>query len=218
MQDYIIKQIEENKIITIVRGVAKEKLIPLAEAMNRGGIRLVECTYDARGLVADEEIAQNIEMLVNAFGDKMLVGAGTVLTEKQVELTKKAGGKFIISPDVNADVIKKTKLEGLVSIPGALTPSEITFAMRCGADFIKLFPVNAVGGLDYIKAVSAPLSNVKFLAVGGVNENNISSYIKAGFWGVGIGNGIVNTKMIKNDDYIGITNLAKNFIENSKER
>ncbi|MBR3848698.1 MAG: bifunctional 4-hydroxy-2-oxoglutarate aldolase/2-dehydro-3-deoxy-phosphogluconate aldolase [Oscillospiraceae bacterium] len=212
-----IERIESEKIIAIVRNVQKDKLIKLCRALYDGGIRLVECTYDASGITTDVETANKIKLIISEFGEKMTVGAGTVLTEEQVELTKEAGGKFIISPDVNRDVIKKTKTLELVSIPGALTPSEITSAIRYGADFIKLFPVNAVGGLDYIKAVSAPLSNVKFLAVGGVNENNIASYIKAGFWGVGIGNGIVNTKMIENDDYIGITNLAKKFKENSKE-
>ena len=214
----IIKKIQKEKIITIVRGVSKEKIIPLAKAMYDGGIRLIECTYDASGIISDEETATNIEMLVKHFGSEMVVGAGTVLTEKQVELTQKAGGKFIISPDTNPEVIKKTKELGLVSFPGALTPSEITLATRNGADFVKLFPVNAIGGADYIKAVSAPLSNIKFLAVGGVNEKNISAFLKAGFYGVGIGNGIVNTQMLENEDYEGITNLAMKIINNTKEK
>lgn len=212
-----IQKIQKEKIITIVRGVPKEKIIPLARAMYDGGIRLIECTYDAGGTTSDEDTARNIEMLVKHFGAEMVVGAGTVLTQKQVELTKNAGGKFIISPDTNPAVIQKTKELGLVSIPGALTPSEITAATRCGADFVKIFPVNAMGGTDYIKAVSAPLSNIKFLAVGGVNEKNISDFLNAGFAGVGIGNGIVNAKMLENDDYEGITNLAMKFINNAKE-
>ncbi|MBR4087095.1 MAG: 2-dehydro-3-deoxyphosphogluconate aldolase, partial [Clostridia bacterium] len=108
-----IQQIEKNKIIVIVRGVAKEKLLPLAEAMYQGGIRLVECTYDASGKIPDEEIAENIRMLAAHFEGKMAVGAGTVLTEKQVELTQKAGGKFIISPDTNPELIAFTKKCGL---------------------------------------------------------------------------------------------------------
>ena len=88
-----IKTIEENKIIVIVRGVDREKLIPLAQAMYDGGIRLVEFTYDASGKISDEEIAENIRMVAEQFASKMVIGAGTVLTEKQVELTQKAGGK-----------------------------------------------------------------------------------------------------------------------------
>ena len=213
----IIEQIENEKIIAIVRNVKTEKLLKLCHALYNGGIRLVEYTYDASGATSDEETASKIKLIVDEFDGKMTVGAGTVLTEKQVELTKAVGGKFIISPDVNADVIRKTKLEGLVSIPGAVTPSEITLAMRCGADFIKLFPISAVGGTEYLKTISAPLSNVKFLAVGGVNVNNVSSYMKAGACGVGIGSGIVNLDMIEKDDFDGIEKLTVEFLKNIKE-
>lgn len=212
-----IDRIASEKIIAIVRNVPKEKLLRLCHALYEGGIRLVECTYDASGIVSDQETADMIKSIVDEFGETMTVGAGTVLTQEQVALTKQAGGKFIISPDVNVDVIKKTKQQGLVSIPGALTPSEITLATRNGADYIKLFPVNAVGGTDYLKAVSAPLSHVKFLAVGGVNKDNITTFLKAGFRGVGIGNGIVNTKMLGSGDYDGITELAAEFKSKAKE-
>ena len=204
----IIERIEKEKIITIVRGVPREKLLPLAQAMYDGGIRLIEFTYDASQRVSNTEIASNIELLVNHFGDKMIVGAGTVLTENQVELTEKAGGKFIISPDTNPNIIKRTKGLGLVSIPGALTPTEITTAVRFGADFVKIFPIGSMG-YNYIKDVSAPLSNVKFLAVGGVDENNMKDFLDAGACGIGIGSGIVKKKMIEENDFEGITALAK---------
>ena len=208
----IIESVKKNKIIVIVRGVAKEKLIPLAEAMYNGGIRLIECTYQANGSISDEEIADNIKMLAEYFGDKMYVGAGTVLTKKQVELTKKAGGKFIISPDANEEVIRYTKEIGLISMPGALTPTEIAAAKRAGADFVKVFPID-VYGPSYIKAVKAPLSNVELLAVGGITINNINDYLSAGAVGVGIGTGIVNKGMIESGNFEGITRLAKEYTE-----
>ena len=208
----IIESVKKNKIIVIVRGVAKEKLIPLAEAMYNGGIRLIECTYQANGSISDEEIADNIKMLAEYFGDKMYVGAGTVLTKKQVELTKKAGGKFIISPDANEEVIRYTKEIGLISMPGALTPTEIAAAKRAGADFVKVFPID-VYGPSYIKAVEAPLSNVELLAVGGVNKDNLTDYLSAGAVGVGIGTGIVNKGMIESGNFEGITRLAKEYTE-----
>ncbi|MBQ7793015.1 MAG: bifunctional 4-hydroxy-2-oxoglutarate aldolase/2-dehydro-3-deoxy-phosphogluconate aldolase [Clostridia bacterium] len=213
MGECVIKKIVEYKIITIVRGVAKDKLIPLVQAMYDGGIRLIELTYDASGKTSDEETASNIEMLVKHFENKMTVGAGTVLTEKQVELTKAAGGKFIISPDTNPDIIKKTKAMGLVSIPGALTPSEIAAASRAGADFVKVFPVNSMGS-SYIKDVKAPLSNVKLLAVGGVTADNMKEYFETGACGIGVGSNIVNKNMIENNDFDGITKLAKLYTEN----
>lgn len=208
-----IEQIEKNKVIVIVRGVEKEKLIPMCQAIYDGGLRLIECTYDASGKISDEEIAGNIKMLAEYFEGKMLVGAGTVLTEKQVELTKKAGGKFIISPDTNPDIIKKTKEEDLVSIPGALTPSEITLANRAGADFVKIFPMDMMG-VKYIKDLKAPLSHVKMLAVGGVTADNMKDYLDAGASGVGIGSGVVNKKLISENNFEEITKLARNYSKN----
>lgn len=211
MFDEVIKSIEQNKIIAIVRGVSKEQLIPLADALYKGGIRLIEVTYSANGKISDTETAERIGMLAKEFDGKMLVGAGTVLTKKQVALTKKAGGKFIISPDTNKGVIKKTKRLGLVSMPGALTPSEIEAAHRAGADFVKLFPVTSLGP-EYIKAVSAPLSHVKFLAVGGVDLDNIKTYLNAGVCGFGLGSNIVDKKLLEANDYEAITLLAEKYV------
>ena len=210
MRDRVIKDIETNKIITIIRGVGKEKLIPLVQAMYDGGIRLVEITYDAKGIVSDEDTAKNIEMLANYFEGKMHMGAGTVITEKQVELTKNAGGRFIISPDTFDAVISKTRELDMVSMPGALTPSEIQAAYRFGADFVKVFPVTNLG-TEYVKAIKAPLSHIKLLAVGGINENNMKDYFKAGVCGFGIGSNIVNKKLIDDNNFEAITELAKKY-------
>lgn len=210
MRKEIIEAIEREKVITIVRGVESDKLIPLAEAMYDGGIRLLEITYSANGSVSDEDTAKNIEMLSQHFGDRMFIGAGTVITEKQVELTKKAGGKFIISPDTCEAVIKKTCELDMVSMPGALTPTEIQNAHRYGADFVKLFPITNMG-VEYVKAVKAPLSHIKLLAVGGINENNMADYLKAGVCGFGVGSNIVNKKLIDAGNYSEITELAKKY-------
>ena len=210
MKNNVIKAIENEKLIVIVRGVEKEKLIPLAEAMYEGGVRILEITYDAKGIVTDEETAENIKMLATHFEGRMYIGAGTVLKESQVQLTKNAGGTFIISPDTNTDVIKKTSELGLVSIPGALTPSEIQKAHISGADFVKLFPVTSMG-VEYVKAVSAPLSHIKLLAVGGVGLDNIPDYLKAGVSGFGLGSNIIDKKALDEGDYKTITELAKQY-------
>ncbi len=210
--EQIIKSVLDRKLIAIVRGVEKEKLIPLAEAMYEGGIRLLEVTYSANGSVSDEDTAANIKMLADHFGDRMYIGAGTVIKTSQVELTKKAGGRFIISPDTNVEVIKLTKELGLVSMPGAFTPTEIQTAHNAGADFVKLFPaVNC--GPDYFKAVSAPLSHIKFLAVGGIDCDNMADYLKVGVCGFGIGSNIINKKMLDSGDYAGLTALAKRYVD-----
>ncbi len=206
-----IEFILKNKLIIIIRGIATEKLIPLTEALYKGGIRLVEVTYDACGIVSDEKTSEQIKMLAEYFKNRMLIGAGTVLTAEQVELTAKAGGKFIISPDTNVEVIEKTNELGLVSIPGALTPSEITLAHRAGADFVKLFPVNALGS-EYIKAIKAPLSHIRMLAVGGVNPDNIFEYNNVGVCGFGVGSSIIDKKSIDADRFDVIAELAKKYL------
>ncbi len=202
---------EREKLIVIVRGVCREALLPLAEAMYDGGIRFLEITYDASGRVSDTETAENISMLAERFDGRMHIGAGTVIGEEQVVLTKKAGGKFIISPDVNPAVIGKTKEQGLVSMPGALTPTEILLAHRSGADFVKLFPVTSMGPA-YVKAVKAPLSNIKLLAVGGIDENNIGAYLRAGVCGFGIGSNIAPAELVGKGDFGAITELAKKYV------
>ena len=210
MREKVIEKIEKEKIIAIVRGVESEKLIPFAEAVYAGGIRLLEITYSADRSVRDEETAKNIQKLSERFDGRMYIGAGTVLKEKQVELTKSAGGRFIISPDTYPEVIRKTRELDMVSMPGALTPSEIQSAHRAGADFVKVFPVTNMG-IEYLKAVKAPLSHIKLIAVGGINEKNMSDYIDAGICGFGIGSNIVNKKMIEEENFEEITNLAKKY-------
>lgn len=207
----VIDKLLKEKIVVIVRGVEKEKLIPMAEAVYKGGIRFLEITYSADGSVSDEETAENIKMLADEFKGRMHIGAGTVLTEKQVELTKAAGGEFIISPDTDIAVIKKTKSLGMISMPGALTPTEIKQAHNAGADFVKLFPISNLGA-DYVKAVKAPFSHIKLLAVGGINTENMSEYLKAGASGFGIGTGITNKKMLAEGDFDGITKLAERYV------
>jgi len=207
MREQTIQQILEHKVIVIVRGVAKEQLIPMAEAMYAGGIRLLELTYCADGSTSDEDMAENVKMLAEHFAGRMLIGSGTVLTEKQVELTCHAGGRFIISPDACEEVIRKTRELGMVSIPGALTPTEIQLAHKAGADFVKLFPVANLG-VGYIKNVKAPLSHIKFLAVGGVDDKNLKDYMAAGVCGIGVGGAIVDKKKIAAGDFAGITEAA----------
>ena len=212
LKNEILKSIKENKIIVIIRKVKKDLLMPLADALYEGGIRLMEVTYCGDGTFSEEETAENIRMLTEYMKGKMFVGAGTVLTEKQVEMTKNAGGSFIISPDTNPDVIKKTCSLGMVSMPGALTPTEIVAAHRAGADFVKIFPAGDFG-TSYIKAVRAPLSHIPMLAVGGVDENNLSEYFAAGISGIGVGSGIIKNKLLESGEFSKITDLAKVYTE-----
>lgn len=207
MRTKVIHGIKTHKIIAICRGVSRENLIPAAEALYEGGIRLMEITYSANGAVSDEVTAENIRILAEHFKDRMFIGAGTVITEKQVELTKEAGGQFIISPNTDAEVVKRTREENLVSIPGALTPTEVVFAHKAGADFVKLFPAGNFGP-GYVKAVKAPLSQVDLLVVGGIDDTNIASFLTVGACGAGVGGNLVNTAWIREGRFDRIKETA----------
>jgi len=203
----IISRIERSKIIVIMRGMTTEQLVNTVEAMEKGGIRLVEVTFDQSKKIPDEVTAENIRVLSETFEGRVLVGAGTVMSVEQVELAHKAGAKFIISPDSFEDVIKRTVELGMVSIPGVFTPTEAASAHRAGADFVKLFP-NSEMKISYLKCLVVPLSHIKFLAVGGVNADNIADYLAAGAYGVGVATSIVNKQLIADGKYDEITKLA----------
>ena len=212
MKENTIKAIEQYKVITILRGIEPEKLIPLAQALYDGGIRLLELTYNAEGQIPDEVTAERIRLLAEHFAGRMFIGAGTVLTPKQAAMTKEAGGLFAISPDTNEEVIGACNQLGLVSIPGALTPTEIAAAKRYGADFVKVFPASTMGP-DYFKAVKAPLSHIRLLAVGGVDDKDMADYLKAGACGIGVSSSITNKELIEKNDWAGITAIAKKYTE-----
>lgn len=211
MKESIKKAIIENKLIAIVRGVETDKCMQTAQALYDGGIRLMEITYDQKHPESWEETAATIGAVARAFAGKMFVGAGTVTCEKLVELTAQAGGQFIISPDVNEDVIRRTCQLGMVSIPGGLTPTEVMTAHRAGADFVKLFPAGNLGA-GYVKAVKAPLSHVDMLVVGGVDEKNVASFLAAGAAGAGIGGNLVNREWIAAGQYEKITETARALV------
>lgn len=209
-REQIIKDVEENKIIVIMRGFTAEQLVGAVDAMAKGGIKLVEVTFDQTGTVSDEVTASNIRTLKENFEGRVRIGAGTVMTEEQVELAYEAGAEFIISPDCYDKVIKKTRELGMVSMPGVFTPTDAANAHRFGADFAKLFP-NSEVDISYLKALAVPLSHIKFLAVGGVNHENMKDYFDAGAKGIGVATAIADKKAIFAGDYEEITRRAKLF-------
>lgn len=206
----VIKAIYETKLIAILRKIPSGKIERVAAALYAGGIRVCEATFTA-GLPYDAETVENIKLLKEKFGEKMAVGAGTVLTSEQVKQAAAVGADFIVSPDVNVDVIEKTVANKMVSIPGAFTPTEAMTAHRAGADFIKVFPNGGITP-EYLAAMTTPLSHLKFLAVGGVTENNAVEFIRAGAVGLGISSGLVPKQAIASDDYALIEKRAEEFV------
>ena len=207
----ICKAIEEGKIIAIARGVAPEKAVKLAEALYAGGIRFMEFTFNMRDVdstAADEAISA----VTKAMGDRMFVGCGTCSYTELVDRAHKAGARFVISADTNIDVIKRTKELGMISIPGVATATEAMTAAAAGADYVKVFPAANLGA-DYIKALRSPLSHLKYMAVGGIDDKNIADFIKNGCVGAGVGGSLVKSDWVENDEYDKITELAKHYVQ-----
>ena len=215
LQARVIDKIKKTKIIAILRALPEDKIIPTVKAILDGGVDIVEVTFDHTSQQALEKTPRMIKMIKEHFGDEVEVGAGTVLDCNDVCAAKNAGATFLISPNTDEGVIKTTKKFGLVSLPGAYTPSEICNAYNWGADFVKLFPITG-NPEEFIKAVKAPLKHIPMLAVGGVTLANTEAVLKAGAAGIGIGSGLVKAadveKYESDEDYKKITDRTKKYV------
>jgi len=212
MRDLIIQQILEQRIIAIVRGLPETQAVPLAGALLAGGIGLIEVTFNQAAPESFGATARAIAAIREAYGGKMRVGAGTVMTPEQLRMAYDAGAGFIISPNVDEAVIRETRALGLVSLPGCMTPSECAAAHSYGADFIKIFPAGVLGP-GYFKALLAPLAHLKFLAVGGVDCSNIPDFLRAGALGFGVGGNLVNKDWIAAGQFDLITAAAREYVK-----
>lgn len=206
----VIEGILREKTVVILRGYTEEELLSLAGAVEAGGVRYIEITFDATGRIPAWETARRIGAVKEKF-PHLHVGAGTVLTVQEAEAAAGAGAEYLISPDVNEAVIRRTREMGLVSIPGAFTATEAQAAHRAGADFVKLFPAGNMPPA-YLSSLAAPLSHIRFLAVGSVNEENARDYLEAGAVGVGVGN-IVEKAAVQAGDFARITERVARLVK-----
>ena len=214
MEKTLQERIEKAKVIAILRGIESSVMQKVAEALYEGGIRFMEVTFDHRS--GDfKQTANAIRSLCTTFAGKMEIGAGTVTTVELVHLATESGAKFIISPDCNTDVINETKKLGLVSIPGAFTASEVLKAHYAGADFVKVFPAGCMGP-EYIKALRGPIPQVKLLAVGGIDAENIASFLKAGCVGAGVGGKLASKALIEEGKFDELEKAAAAMIDAAK--
>lgn len=204
--DYVM----EHKLIAIVRGLSPDRMRDLAQALMQGGIRLMEVTFNQAKPESWADTQAAIRMLATDFAGQILPGAGTVMSIEQLHMAKDAGATYIISPNSDEKVIKETKRLGLLSFPGALTPSEIAMAHAWGADIVKVFPAGQLGA-GYIKSIRAPISHIPLMAVGGVNEKNASDFMAAGCVGLGVGGNLVNRDWIEQNAWDKIIALAQEY-------
>lgn len=198
-------QLEFTGIIPVIKLEDTSKAVELAKALRAGGINAAEVTFRAAG--ADKVISD----MTKAFPD-MLVGAGTVTTIEQCDAAIAAGAKFCVAPGLNAKVVRHCLDKGVPFAPGVANSSQIEEAMELGLDFVKFFPAEQAGGLAYIKSISAPYSNMKFMPTGGVNEKNLNTYL--GFKKIICcgGSWIVPGDLVKNGDWAGITSLCRTAV------
>jgi 2-dehydro-3-deoxyphosphogluconate aldolase/(4S)-4-hydroxy-2-oxoglutarate aldolase len=203
-------QIENAKIIAIIRGIDSSSIQKVAEALYQGGIRFLEVTYDHQSKDF-KKTSEAISALCKNFAGRLNIGAGTVTSVDLVKAAAENGAQFIISPDCNVEVIRATKRLHLVSIPGAMTPSEILTAYDAGADFVKVFPAGSLGP-SYIKAVRGPIPQVKLMAVGGIDASNAASFLEAGCVGLGVGGKLVSKSLVAAGKFDEITKNAQELV------
>jgi 2-dehydro-3-deoxyphosphogluconate aldolase/(4S)-4-hydroxy-2-oxoglutarate aldolase len=190
-------------IIAIMRGIEGENLIHMVEALYEGGIRLAEVTLNTAGALSA------IRELRTRYDGKMFIGAGTVITLEKARQAMDHGAQFVVTPNVDKEIISLCLSNNIPITPGAFTPTEIVTAMSLGCQYIKLFPARALGPA-YIRDVLAPLGDARLLAVGGVDARNIGDYIKAGAVGAGVGGSLCKVPI--NGDYSTVAKEAVSLL------
>jgi 2-dehydro-3-deoxyphosphogluconate aldolase / (4S)-4-hydroxy-2-oxoglutarate aldolase len=200
----VLKQMLEGGIIAIMRAKSSDQLLLAAEAVLAGGVNAIEVTMTTPGAL--DVIKQATEKL----GGEVLFGVGSVLDGETARAAILAGAKFVVCPTYNISTIEACKRYSIPVFPGAFTPTEILTAWEAGASVVKVFP-SSVGGPDYIKAVKAPLPQIKLAAVGGVTIENTGDFFRAGVVAVGVGGELVNQKLLDTKDFKEITRRARCF-------
>ncbi len=203
----IINRILDAGVVPIIRCDSKEQAIGAAKAIHRGGISVLEVTMTVPGALGI------LETLKDEFGDRLLLGAGTVLDPETARACMLAGAEFLVTPGLDVRTIEMAKRYSIAILPGALTPTEIITAWQAGADMIKVFPCSAVGGASYIKAVKAPLPQVLLAPTGGVDIDNVGEFFAAGSDAVAVGSSLVKTKALREGRFDEIEKATAAFVK-----
>jgi 2-dehydro-3-deoxyphosphogluconate aldolase / (4S)-4-hydroxy-2-oxoglutarate aldolase len=201
-----LARVHHRGIVAVIRAASGERLADVAEALVAGGVDVMEVTFTVpRAQRALERVAERL-------GDRILLGAGTVLDPETARIALLSGAEFIVSPTVNLDVIKLCHRYDKLSIPGAFTPTEVLTAWEAGADIVKIFPCD-VAGPPHLKALAGPLPQVRMMPTGGVNLNSAAAFLRAGAFALGIGGSLVDSKSVADGDMEKIEKLARQFVE-----
>lgn len=201
------RRLEQTGLIPVLRARSAKEAHALVDAMVAGGVDVVEVTMTVPGAI------EILKELKNAYGDRLLLGSGTVTTVAECEATIAAGAEFVVSPSLHLDVIAATKKAGKVSIPGGLTPTEVITAWRAGAAYVKVFPCSAMGGASYLKALKAPFPEIRLIPTGGVTLATAADFLHAGASALGVGTDLVNAVAIARGEAHTITETAKRYLK-----
>ncbi len=207
MPNETMRILEDVGLIPVLRASSTELGHALVDAMMAGGVTVIEVTMTVPNAIT------LLRELKQRHGERLLLGSGTVTDAAQAEATIDAGAEFVVSPSLHPDVIAKTKARGKLSIPGALTPTEMITAWRAGADYVKVFPCSAMGGASYLKSLRAPFPELKLIPTGGVTLQTAADFLKAGARALGVGTDLVNAAAIAEGKPEKVTNTARAYLE-----
>jgi 2-dehydro-3-deoxyphosphogluconate aldolase/(4S)-4-hydroxy-2-oxoglutarate aldolase len=198
-----LSRIADGGVVAVLRGVDADQLVAIAEALQAGGVDVVEITADTPA------VTDLIGTLTDTFDD-LVVGTGTVLDAETAQATIAAGASFVVSPSLHEDVIETCNRYGVVCAPGVMTPTEAIRGYQAGADFVKVFPAKTVGPA-HLGAMKGPLGQIPMMPTGGVGPDNAGDYVKAGAFAVGAGGALVDYEAAARGDYEVITETAREF-------
>ena len=199
-----LDRVFSSAIVAVIRSQSGEQLVDVAQALLAGGVEVMEVTFTVPGA------ARVIERVAERLGDRILLGAGTVLDPETARTALLAGAEFIVSPSTNVQVIEMCRRYGKLAMPGAFTPTEVVTAFQAGADIVKIFPCD-VGGPAYLKALHGPLPQIPLMPTGGVNLETAADYLKAGACALGIGSSLVEPAAVASRQFDRIEELARRF-------
>jgi 2-dehydro-3-deoxyphosphogluconate aldolase / (4S)-4-hydroxy-2-oxoglutarate aldolase len=200
-------QLERVGLVPVLRAKSIQEAHALVEAIYAAGVTVIEVTMTVPGAI---DLLRDLKA---KYGSKVLLGSGTVTTAAQAQATIEAGAEFVISPSLHLNVIAKTKELGKVSIPGALTPTEVIIAWEAGADYVKVFPCSAMGGASYLKSLLAPFPQLKLIPTGGVTVATAADFLKAGAMALGVGSDLVNATAIAEGKPWIVTDMARAYMD-----
>ena len=203
----VIAKIREVGLVPVLRADSEEEALQIAYALEAGGVTILEVTMTVPGAV------DAIRRLASEAGDRILVGAGTVLDPETARACMLAGAQFIVSPSLNVRTIEMCRRYSVAVFPGGLTPTEVVTAWEAGADAVKVFPCSAMGGASYLKALKAPLPQIELIPTGGVSLATAADFLKAGALALGVGGDLVDNKAVRAGKPEVITENARKYLE-----